>query len=66
MCRAVGRVLRRLAVGVVLVGRMLRDCSRGGELGGHGGSFDGCEARVSCYTVLQGDKAVELIRAERR
>jgi hypothetical protein len=37
---AVGRVLHRLAVGVLLVGCVLRNGSRGRELGGHVGSSD--------------------------
>jgi hypothetical protein len=38
-CRAGGRVLGRLFVGMVVVGGMLGDGGRGRELGGHGGEW---------------------------
>jgi hypothetical protein len=66
-CRAVGRVLHRLAVGVVLVGRVLRDGSRSGELGCHGGLVveDDYGRRGSRDVLYVSQGVVGLIREQR-
>lgn len=64
--RGSGRVVSGLAVGVVLVGWVLRDGGRGGEGGGHvggcrGGRVGGARARLKGCYMLPG--AVAAIRA---